>query len=143
MKFIFIITLFQGLTLLIFKSDACLNNSVLNYIEGRFDDDPQLYSSECAWDDGSYANIASIVLWFLTAVAMLILGRPTARPREPPETQAVTYQQTTNPEDGTTTVQEVAVVKGKAVPQPAVTVPPGGDDSVSKEESTVPAAAAE
>jgi len=48
---------------------------------------------------------------------MLVIGAPKRPVQGPAETQTVTYQKTTNP-DGTSTVAEVAVVKGVAVPNP-------------------------
>lgn len=112
--FLVFMTLFQGLTFLIYSSSMCLDNPVLA-MSGSSD----LHSSECSWGQGSTSNAISVVLWFLTGAAMLAVGCPERPPRGPPETQTVTYQQTTNP-DGTTTVSEVAVVKGTAVPPPAV-----------------------
>jgi hypothetical protein len=110
-----IITLFQGLTLLIFRSNAaCHNNLVVHSLEesvGR----SGVYSESCVWDEGSSANVASICLWFVTGVSMILIGRPKATPRPPAETQAVTYEQTTDPESGAKVVAQVNVVKGTAV----------------------------
>jgi len=111
--FIVVLPLFQGLTFLIYNSSLCTDNPVLAELGVSAD-----YSQECQWDGGSTSNAASVALWFLTGVAMVIVGCPKRPPRPPPETQAVTYQRTTNP-DGTATVAQVGVVKGTAVPAPA------------------------
>jgi hypothetical protein len=91
-----------------------------------------LYNDECEWDSGSTANVFSTVLWFCTGLAMLALGAPQRPERPPAETQTVTYQQTENPEGGTTVV-EVNVVKGTAVPKEEMASP-----TAPKEESTSP-----
>jgi hypothetical protein len=112
--FCVIITLFQGLTLLLLQSNAaCHDNRIVQSLEetvGR-----SVYNESCVWDEGSSANVASTSLWFATGIVMLFLGRPIATPRPPTETQAVTYQQTTDPETGVKTVAQVNVVKGTAV----------------------------
>jgi hypothetical protein len=74
----------------------------------------EIYVDDCQWGQGLTANVVSTVLWFLTGATMLVMGVPERQARPPPETQTVTYQQTTNA-DGTVTVAETAVVKGIAV----------------------------
>jgi hypothetical protein len=105
-----LVTSFQGLTFLVYPSSLCTDNPIIAMMgwEGSFE-------PECAWDQGTTCNVISTVLWFLTGVCMLVQGPPQRPPPEPVETQAVTYQKTVNP-DGTSTVAEVAVVKGVAVP---------------------------
>lgn len=120
MVFLVVLPLFQGLTFLIYNSSFCTDNPILA-LYGVSDD----YSSECQWNQGSTANVVSVVLWFLTGVAMMVVGCPQRPVRPPPETQAVAYQQTTGP-DGTSTVSQVGVVKGTTVPPPAAG---GGGDS--------------
>jgi len=112
--FIVVVTLFQGLTFLFLKSNACKDNLIVAQFENL--GDGSLYPDECEWDEGSTTNVISVVLFFLTGVTMLILGVPVRPPRPPPETQTVTYQRTELP-DGGHTVTEVNVVKGVAVPQ--------------------------
>lgn len=108
LNFIVVLTLFQGLTFLLFKSSACTQQQIVDVTSTLYDD-------ECQWESGSTANVVSTVLWFLTGLVMLKLGAPERPPPEPAETQTVTYQQTQNP-DGGTTVAEVNVIKGTAVP---------------------------
>lgn len=113
---IIILPLFQGLTFLIFQSNACENNPVVSAIGtvGTVD----LYENACQWSDGLNANVTACVLWFAAGVYMLAIGAPTLLERPPPETQEVTYQKTDD-KDGTQVVSEVAVVKGTAVSQDA------------------------
>jgi hypothetical protein len=115
--FILVLTLFQGLGFLFFDSLACTDSSLLDSLGAAI-----IYEDECEWDSGSTANVVSTVLWFCTGLAMLGLGAPQRPERPPPETQTVTYQQTENPEGGTT-VSTVNVVKGTAVPKEEATSP--------------------
>lgn len=108
--FLVFITLFQGLTFLLYSSSFCDDNPVIA-LKGYQDS----FEPTCVWDQGTTCNVISTVLWFLTGACMILQGAPQRPPPEPTETQAVTYQKTTNP-DGTTTVAQVAVVKGVAVP---------------------------
>mmetsp|Transcript_14022 Transcript_14022/g.38752 ORF Transcript_14022/g.38752 Transcript_14022/m.38752 type:complete len:261 (+) Transcript_14022:91-873(+) len=115
--FLIVLPLFQGLTFLLFRSDACDANAVTRNLEREHGSDewaPRLYEEECSWDTGSSANVISVVLWFATGVAMFVTGPPAAPERAPPETQEVTYQKT---QDGGV-VEEVKVVQGTAVEQP-------------------------
>lgn len=104
------LTLFQGLTFLIYPSIFCTDNTLVALLGGS-------YNQKCQWGQGSTANVISVVLWFCTGVSMIIVGVPVKEARPPPETQEVTYERTQNP-DGTSTVAQVAVVKGTAVPTP-------------------------
>lgn len=125
--FIVVMTLFQGLTFLLFQSVACTDSPLLGFLGAT-----ELYDNECEFDSGSTANVVSTVMWFCTGLAMLALGPPQRPERPPAETQTVTYQKTENPEGGATVV-EVNVVKGTAVPKEDITSP-----AVPKEESTAP-----
>jgi hypothetical protein len=88
---------------------------------------------DCEMDWGSYANVVSVILFFVTGIVMLIMGAPTRPPPKEQELHTVTYQQETN-EQGDPVVQEVnteiTIVKGANVPawssvsQPA-TIPIG------------------
>ena len=104
----FVVSLFQGLSLMVLKSRLCENQT---FVRGGFS---ELYSSSCELGQGAKANAASVALWVLTGVVMLV-NRAPKRPIEgPPETQAVTYEQSVTP-DGRVTVSETAVVRGTAV----------------------------
>jgi hypothetical protein len=125
--FIVVITFFQGLTFIFFQSVACTDSPILVYLGAT-----ALYDNECEWDSGSTANVFSTVLWFCAGHAMMWLGAPQRPERPPVETQTVTYQKTENPEGGTTVV-EVNVVKGTAVPKEDMMSP-----TAPKEESASP-----
>mmetsp|Transcript_14023 Transcript_14023/g.38757 ORF Transcript_14023/g.38757 Transcript_14023/m.38757 type:complete len:295 (-) Transcript_14023:1990-2874(-) len=74
------LTLFQGLTFLIFRSNVCEDNSVaqaLNkLLQLRADTDEDFYEDECSWDEGSSANVAAIVAWFFAGISMLLFNGP-------------------------------------------------------------------
>jgi len=104
-----ILPLFQGLTFIMLKSKLCTGNGV-------FFDFMEVGSSygSCQWNGGSSANVCAIILWFLAGVTMLFCGTPNCGSPEPAETQDVTYERSKNPE-GTVTVTETDVIKGKAL----------------------------
>ena len=83
------LTLFQGLTFLLFPSSLCTGFLL----------SPE--NNNCTWAEGSTTNVIATVCWFLTGITMLAIGVPAQPPRPPSETQTVTYEKTTNP-DGTT-----------------------------------------
>jgi hypothetical protein len=123
MLFIVILTLFQALTFLVLTSSACSENPILSAAPTSTNSQNaggtianSAYKSTCTWGAGSNANVVAVVLWFLTGVAMLVVGVPVRPPPEPVETQEVTYEKTTNPEDGTVFVTKTGIVKGTAVP---------------------------
>jgi hypothetical protein len=68
-------TLFQGLTLLIFKSDACTNNPFFAEFPANSAAE-LLYTENCRLDSGTIANIVGIVCWFLAGLVMMVLGQP-------------------------------------------------------------------
>ena len=111
--YLVLVTPLQALTFLLFHSNGCRDNPVVTMMETDFNR-PDLYDTHCTWDQGSTANVFSVVLWLATGIAMLVIGAPQRPEPGPPETQTVTYQRTTLP-DGTVQIQEVAVVKGTAV----------------------------
>jgi hypothetical protein len=110
-----LVTLFQGLTFMIFQSDLCSDNSIA--LTGLPSQSQNLFEDECEWDDGTTANVISTVLWFLTALFMMYLKGPPSPPPVPTttEVQHVTYEQSSLPEGGGTAVTKQAVVKGTAV----------------------------
>lgn len=101
----------QGLTLLFLDSSACKNNSYVNDLENTAG---ATFEDECSMALGARSNIASTCLWFVAGALMLCIMKPPQRPpREPAETQTVTYTKTEQP-DGTQVVTE-EVVKGQYV----------------------------
>lgn len=134
------VTLCQGLTFLLLDSNACSTNPLLAATPpAGFSNAAytalieSVYEPECSWGAGMTTNVVATVCWFLAGTVMLVVGVPTAPPREPPETQQVTYERTVRP-DGTVGVVETAVVKGTAVP-PAPALPsaePGGENLVAE-----------
>lgn len=102
--YLVVMPVFQGITFLLLESNLCKENPLI---------DLEVYTEDCQWGAGASANVVATVGWFLTGLVMLWMGAPTRPPRPPPETQTVTYQQTTNP-DGTTVIA-TTVVKGVAV----------------------------
>jgi hypothetical protein len=111
-----LLCLFQGLTLLSMDSNICLDNPAANFLEEQSSLGIE-FPEECEWEAGFRLNIASVAMWFAAAVTVFLLPPPKKYPVEPPQTQEVTYQEKVNA-DGTTTVQEVGVVKGTNVPPP-------------------------
>lgn len=107
--FILFLTPFQGLTLLFIDSDACKDNIMIPSDGLSYE-----YPEECSWDWGTRVNIAAVVFWFVTGCILMVVSPPVRPPRDPAETQTVTYTQTAQP-DGTVAVTE-AVVKGTYVP---------------------------
>ncbi len=57
----FACSLFQGMSLLIFKSDACDDNYMLKGVKKYF-------SEKCDWGAGANCAIAAAVFWFLAAI---------------------------------------------------------------------------
>ena len=113
--YMLVVTPMQALTFLLFSANACRDNPVVALLE---QDAGELYDDDCAWDQGSTANVFGVALWFCTGIAMLWVGEPKPHVPPPAEMQTVSYQRQTMP-DGTVAVQEVAVIKGTAVPPPA------------------------
>lgn len=77
------VTLFQGLTLLLFRSSACDSIPLMDEVESN-----QVWSylislaypGSCQFASGSVATIVASLLWFLTGLSMLVFG-----PRRPDE----------------------------------------------------------
>lgn len=109
----FFVAPLQGLTFLLYRSNACQDNSVVARMEEDFERN-DLFQETCEWDEGSTANVFSVFLWFATAIAMLWVGTPVRPAQGPAEHQTVSYERNVLP-DGSTAVHETVVVKGKAV----------------------------
>ena len=67
-----------------------------------------IYDGQCEWDWGTYANLVSMCLFFLTGLFMVVMGPPTRPPPKEPEIQTVTYEQKVD-ETGQNVVEEVDV----------------------------------
>lgn len=114
---IFILSsIFQGITLLVLESSICLDNPALQYMESLDANLRDTFPDTCEWYTGFYLNIVAVVLWFLAGVAAMVLPAPHVDPRQPQQTQTVTYQ--SNP-DGTVQETSVMVVKGTNVNLPS------------------------
>jgi len=88
MCFLIVLPLFQGLTFLIFRSDACednvVANGISNFLQNRTNTTEPFYEDECEWDEGSSANVASIIGWFLAGISMYAFNpAPVAEDNEP------------------------------------------------------------
>lgn len=99
-----LVTLFQGFTLFLLSSNACINNPLVPTYG---------YQDTCELEWGTKLNITSVVFWFIAGVVMKQMPAPTQPPRPPPETQTVTYTKIEKG-DGTPVVQ-ANVVKGTYV----------------------------
>lgn len=103
----------QGLTFLIFKSNACRDNPVVAMIEDDLNQ-VDLYPEKCAWNEGSTANVFSVFLWFAAGLSLLFLRVPEPSILSDPETLATTSPQTTSPKDPTEeSVKESNDLEGK------------------------------
>mmetsp|Transcript_40732 Transcript_40732/g.84763 ORF Transcript_40732/g.84763 Transcript_40732/m.84763 type:complete len:218 (+) Transcript_40732:340-993(+) len=80
MCFLIVVTLFQGLTFLIFRSNACDANRVVgnvgNDLRNLTNSSFVFYDDECEWDEGSSSNVVAVVCYFLTGLIMLAMGVP-------------------------------------------------------------------
>jgi hypothetical protein len=108
--------LFQGLSLLLMKSNACLDNGMVGPTTTALQNTMNFsgeFPSSCAMDAGGKATIAAVVMWFLAAVASLKVEPPQTEPITA-ESHNVTYTKNKQA-DGTVVVTET-VVKGEPVP---------------------------
>jgi hypothetical protein len=81
LAFMVVLALLQGLSFLIFKSNACQGVPLAEQLLGE--NRPFLaafvfatYESECEWDSGSTANAVAVAMWFLTGCSMLFFPPP-------------------------------------------------------------------
>jgi hypothetical protein len=108
-----LVSILQGITLIILESSICLSNPVLQYLETESPNVRETFPDECERTIGFNLGISAVVFWFLAGVSMYVLPAPVLELRQPPQTQEVTYQQNA---DGTVEETNVVVVKGAAVP---------------------------
>lgn len=94
-----------------------------------------IYAADCEWDWGTWANLVSMCLFFLTGLIMIMMGPPTKPEPKEPELQTVTYEQKED-ENGQTKVEEVDVQTESinptgaphwANPNQSTPVPPSND----------------
>ena len=76
---IIFITLFQGITLILFRSSACeqiplLDEVTVNPVIYLFIS--LLYPNNCVMTSGTIINIVAIVFWFITGSIMILFGPP-------------------------------------------------------------------
>jgi hypothetical protein len=107
-----VLSLFQGLTLLIIRSNVCNDNPARNFLVEKDPLFDEVFSEKCEWDVGFKLSISAVVCFFVAGVATFMIPSPVKSLSDPPQTQEVKYQQNT---DGT--VEETDVIKGTAVPQ--------------------------
>jgi len=105
--------LFTGLSLLLLNSNACLSNSLMSDLQQQSALADFTFPASCSMGVGAKCTIAATVMWFVAALAALVV-EPPLRNQITTETHEVTYTKTTGP-DGTAVVSET-VVKGDAVP---------------------------
>jgi hypothetical protein len=115
-----LMSIFQGLTLLVHASSICTNNPLIQFLDVTNPDLAAAFPDTCELYTGYYLNIAAVVCWFVAGVCAVVLPAPVVVPEHPPQQQTVTYTQNA---DGTVQETNVAVVKGTPVP------PPGAEES--------------
>jgi len=107
--------LFTGLSLLLLDSNACssTNNSVMTQLQELSAIVDYVFPESCSMGVGAKCTIAATVMWFVAALAAIVVEPPQRGPITT-ETHEVTYTKTTGP-DGTAVVSE-NVVKGEPIP---------------------------
>jgi hypothetical protein len=78
----FIVTLFQGLTLLVLSSDNC--KATKNPVMLAYPELQQYYANKCSMSQGSKMNIAATVFYFFTSVALFCIPSPHANDDDVP-----------------------------------------------------------
>jgi hypothetical protein len=107
-----LMSIFQGLTLLVQSSSICNDNPFLQYLAASSPTDLETFPDECAWAAGYKMAITAVALWFVAGVCCHVTPPPSRDHKHPPQQQTVTYTQ--NP-DGMVEETNVTVVKGHAV----------------------------
>jgi hypothetical protein len=87
LKFSVLVTLSQGLSMLIFKSTACTDNNIIRALEESVGG-LNIYNNTCVWDKGSSINVAALCSWFVTGLAMILIGPPVPVGDAPPGDEA-------------------------------------------------------
>jgi hypothetical protein len=110
-----ILSIFQGLTLLVQSSSICKNNPIMQYLEVADVSLADTFPDTCERATGYILNIVAVVCWFLAGVLAITCPSPVVFPAEPPQEQTVTYTQNV---DGTVNETDVTVVKGRPATEP-------------------------
>ena len=71
-----ILSMLQGITLLVLESSLCLNNPIMQLLEAEYPSIASAYDSECDWNMGFRASISATVFWFCAGVAVFIIPSP-------------------------------------------------------------------
>ena len=71
-----ILSMLQGITLLVLESSICLNNPIMQLLEAEYPEIASAYDSECDWSMGFRASISATVFWFLAGVAVFVIPSP-------------------------------------------------------------------
>lgn len=111
-----LLSIFQGITLLVESSSICYDNPAIQYLEVNNPDLAQTLPETCEWAIGFKVNIASVILWILAGVCALVFPPPLVIREHPHQEQTVTYTQ--NAIDGTVQENHIAVIKGTPVETP-------------------------
>jgi len=109
-----LLSVFQGITLLIASSSICYDNPVLQFLEADNPNLAQTIPEKCEWGTGFKVNIAAVVLWFLSGACTFVFPAPSLMHEHTQQEQTVTYTQ--NP-DGTVSENHVTIIKGTPVKQ--------------------------
>jgi hypothetical protein len=71
-----VMSILQGVTLLVLKSSVCLDNPVLQYLEARNPTRREIYPDECEWGMGFRMSITATVFWFVAGAVALAIPAP-------------------------------------------------------------------
>jgi len=112
--FFILMSVFQGITLLIQSSSICYDNPAIQYLEVNNPDLAKTLPEQCEWASGFKLNIVAVVLWLLAGACTYVFPPPLVIRDRPRQDQTVTYTQ--NP-DGTVQETHVAIIKGAPVKQ--------------------------
>lgn len=109
-----LMSVFQGITLLVQSSSICNDNPFLQFLAANYPDELESsnFPEECSWALGYKMAITSVALWFVAGVCCYVIPVPVVKGRRPPQAQTVTYTQRP---DGTVEETNVTVVQGHAV----------------------------
>jgi hypothetical protein len=108
-----LVSIFQGITLLVESSSICYDNPAIQYLEANNPDLAQTLPETCEWATGFKVNIASVILWILAGVCALVFPPPLVNHEHTHQEQTVTYTQ--NAIDGTVQENHITVIKGTPV----------------------------